>query len=310
VNETFTRRYSTSRRQELARLALGLAALAILSGIWHASRPFLIRALARSSLGLPARDPLLAAAVTDLYPQFPVKLGEPGAFVAAFRLPESAYVVWQPAAETAVLAPFVTRYRPGPCVLADRDLKYLGRIRTNAYGWRGSAVPGRAGTCDVAIDVPVTRDDSPLRWWAVVRLCPAANRIIGAVQVDRSRLQAQKAYAWPVWRDEDHDGRHELVIELRRLQRGPSGLFAWQPPETVAAFATDGPGELLSTRRLPDDGIFALWTPPDGQPLAFSLEEYLDDVVQRNLPAQGLFGGPATRGVLPPDTQPANLGPP
>jgi hypothetical protein len=94
----------------------------------------------------------------------------------------------------------------------------------------------------------------------------------------------------PFWRDEDGDGRQELVFVTRTYIKLPNGDVGLKPPETVAVFAWDRPGGVLRPRLLPPNGSFVSWTPPDGTPVKVAQESQLDPILRKLCPLPDNFG--------------------
>jgi hypothetical protein len=306
MSDVFSRQAGGDRTKGVRRLLVGAALVVVLSITWHGLRPYLVRALARSSIGCPTRTNLVAAGVRDLYPQFPVAEAPHGPKVWSHRGPSHGLVTWQAEPEVEPLKPGdqprIARY-----VLADEKLAYVGSVYSSyppllasPGDWDADGRVEITGSCVSALSA--LGSIGSLNAW-VVRPGAMANEVGGIIVVDTQQWQKQSMHLWPYWRDENADGRAELAFVAWRIGALPGGRTGVLSQETVAVFEWSEPGGILRPRHIPDDGSFLVWTPEDGKPYEFSPDTVVDDVCRELLPIPDDFGQPS---ASQPASQPAS----
>ncbi len=187
LSELLVRRRPSVARADVRRVALAAVVLLVIAGVWRPVRAALIRSVARTSVGLPDRtDFLLAELRRELRDAIPPHvtywLDKPEEYawaIATGGAGANGFIAWLDAPQR----PLDTSVS---VVIADADFEVLGRLRA----------PGLWNICDVA---DLDGDGAPeacLQWWldwrqwptpymyAVVRLRPDHNELVGAMLVD------------------------------------------------------------------------------------------------------------------------------
>lgn len=322
MSDAFSRQAADRRAKEVRRLLAGAGLVVVLSIAWHGLRPYLVRGLARSSGGYAARERLIAAALRDLYPRFPIADRRYGGYVWSFRGPSSGLVIWQTQPETEALETG-QQARPPKYVFVDERLAYIGRVHSAnpplaalPADWDGD------GKFEITMNYsPVvellrtTRTMGPwptrsLRAWALFRPAPTANEVAGIIVVDLQQWQTRNTLMRPQWRDENGDGRAELAFVASKYGTLPGRRMGVLSQETVAVFEWSAPGGVLVPRQIPDDGSFLVWSPEDGRLHEFSPDTVVEDVCRELLPIPNDFGTPSasqpvSQPASEPSTQPA-----
>jgi hypothetical protein len=272
---------------------------------WHGLRPYLVRALARSSVGSPVRTHLIAAAVKDLYPRFPVADSQYGECVWSFRDLSSGLVIWQTQPETEVLKAS-EQPRTARWIFADERLAYIGSVYS--ANWPLATLPGdwdRDASPEIAMHyspdaqafqttrTPGASSTRLLRAWSFFRPASIGNEIAGIIVVDAQQWHKRRTALRTQWRDENGDGRAELAFVVRKIGALPGGGIGTLSEETVAVFEWTEPGGILRPRQIPDDGSFLVWTPEDGKPYEFSPDTVVEDLCRELLPIPDDFGWPS-----------------
>ena len=307
-----------SRRQEIRRIAIAVVLILATSGTWYAVRPFLVCWAARSSVGWltpgfcehPGRHRLLAAALRASNPCVPEDrdlFGEDWSHLDSHCLPRPGWVAWP--------SGFKERRNPDGSYMnyfarfnyADHRLHAKGGIN---WPWLPDAPPGDMdgdGRWELVICDSATEDDEDryVSRGAVVRLGETRNEIAWIGLVDSNLWAKTATRVKPIWRDEDHDGRRELVLVTVVYVVLPGGRGSFQPPKTVAVFEWDSPGGTLVPRHLPDDCGILPWTPPGGRPVPIAPDEELEPVLGDLHPLPEDFGTRWNPPSLPPTSTPA-----
>ncbi len=269
-----------ARPIEYRRIAVVMVAVLLAAAAWHGARGRLLYPAARSSVGCPGREKLLAAALRHADPSFP---DEPQLWNYNLARPE--WIAWSSVRETIPLGDgsWLPKWQ---VKVADRDLALKGVIA----GDRLAAPPADAdgdGSCEVLKEFYPDLDgpQKDLRWWAVVRLGEKENEIVWAGMIDTSVWRSRQARLKPIWRDMDGDGSDELVFITVETMRTPDGGIVFKPPRTIAVFEWTSPGGTLRSRLLPDDCGIRPWKPQGVTPVRVGQASELDPLVRELLPA-------------------------
>jgi hypothetical protein len=285
VSGSLERQQRASRRQDIGRLIVALVLLLAASGVWHAVRPAVTLALARSSIGCYARNGLLAGALEHLYPQYPVAHYEifDNLRLGSYLLRAGSLVVWHSTQAGHVGAPeseVETRVN-----VADDRLRYLGSLRDiEPMGVRPEGFDARGGVTFVAVyeaaEPNAPSSDAGLSL-AVLRFAPPSAEVAGLVVHDGN---------WLDWADTDADGTTEFVLGriVRRRAQSPKRQYQVQ-----AVFKLDDNGVLFPYDVPPDKGV-RFWTPPDGRPVPIPADVSAEEFFRTLAPWPDGFSSPAS----------------
>ncbi|HUU98407.1 MAG TPA: hypothetical protein VM487_21955 [Phycisphaerae bacterium] len=304
MSDIFNRRCRRSPTVAIRAYVVGLAAVLLASVAWHAFHPYVIRALARSSVGCEARVELIAGAIDELYPRQRVRVlgGKP--MLRSYRQGDRGGVSWL--MDWGRLRPDQAAVAPGLAAVGDLDLNYCGRLRSQAMTGDPQALPGdwdQDGSIEVMpFAIAAAERGYWSVYWAVVRLGGKANELVGLVAIGSSTAGGA-IQATPGWPDEHDDGTFEWVFAT--MPR-PSADGTTSCAEAIAIFEWTEPGGVLRPRVLPDDGSMLIWTPASGRPYPFPADKLVDEVCQELLPVPEGFGAaPASQPASAPTSSPA-----
>ncbi len=267
MTDLLQRRPVCSPRRERRVLALAILAVLAASGLWYAIRRPLAFALARSGVGCPGREPFIGAVLPLLYPD--LTDGKTAFIWGSSVLRRGRVVIWQSTAPTN--SSDVRRH------LADRDLHYLGSIRTTAMIY---PCPNGYGDDDgVTLGVIYT---AYRELGNSTQSAPAC----GIVRLRQHRAEVAGVLTGPgvgaTWKDTDNDGAPEITFW--RVVRGAAPRF-----QVVAAVKLDRDSVPLRDS-LPSDGSILAWTPPDGIPVPIPDGVEATEFFQQLLPLPPTFG--------------------
>lgn len=308
-------RRSNSVARDLPRLGVGLLTLLLLSATWYAVRPSLTFALARSSIGCRPRSALFMAVLSRRFPE--LAGGQAGARHAGGSLlfaqgrSTGGLIVWQAYttsdSEASNAARIPTEIRLG---LADERFEPRGHLLVSPYS-EDPIVRPRVGrdAADIAFllqfDWPSAHGSSwhpPFLRFGVVRAPGRQPELTGLVAVNAGTLTDP----WPLWRDDDGDGRAEVLIRASAVTYPRGGGLGHRVEQIIASLELDE-RDVPHLRAPPSSGAILLWTPPDGQPVPIPDDRSADEFFSSLLPIPDDFGlvttQPATGATTAPTSE-------
>ncbi len=281
------------------RLLAAVALLIVASVAWHAARPHVLRACARSSFGLYTRTSLLHAVVSDLHPELPL-VNKSSYSPLSFRGPGGAYLVAD--ANPSGADPRNPGASPDWHVFFDGAFDVRGSLRILGQAWL--APPGDWDN-DGRVETTVwCLQQYPYSLIAVVRLGPTENEVAALIRLDlQALIRASGPQIRPQWQSSDPSALPDLVFLLwpRKSPPTPWPFPFFGPPQTIAVLRWDKPARVLVPVQFPGDGSLVVWTPPDGQPYRFGRDQNANDVFNMLLPPP-----PATQPAPAPATSPTS----
>jgi hypothetical protein len=271
MNCLFHRQSFDSGRMEAKRIFLGLAFVGVTSTVWHVGLPHLVYLLARSSVGCPARGPLIAEALRN----------------EGVSLPDNEYLFnWTYPYRLRNLR---THSLPGPgwvafsrrhwgqddefpdakdLVFCDAQLKPQGFIRSDDLyvsdcPWHELRCPPGDYDADGFLEVLVcypccAHAEGDVLCYAVLRLHDECNEVVWCGGVDWD-VWPGKEQLWPVLRRNERTGLADLAFVDLKVIRHADGSHNVAPPNIVALFEWDAPGGSLRPVLLPDRGGIFYW---------------------------------------------------
>ncbi|UCG33377.1 MAG: hypothetical protein JSU68_01855 [Phycisphaerales bacterium] len=167
---------------------------------------------------------------------------------------------------------------------ADHELTWRGRVRSDR--WLLFAPDDIDGDghwevlwyCDAFDYDPQAPARNKLVLMAVVRLGETSNEVVWAGLTGFDFHPDANTYyrIVPMWRDEDGDGRKELVFVTREATRSQPGF---KKPRTVAVLEWDAARGILRPRGdLKGSGVLP-WEPPEGRSLVVDPDEDLRPIL-------------------------------
>ena len=311
---TLLARHSNCAARDWRRLGIRLVALLLLSAIWYAVRPGLTFALARSSIGCRARGVLFMAVLSRRFPELAgAQIGAPyvgGSLSFTQGRSTGGLIVWQTYAahdpNALNAAQFPTVIRLG---LADEHFEPRGHINVGPWSEEPIVRP-RVGqdANEIAfllkyeyLSAYPSGAQPSLLSLAVVRIPGRQPELTGLVAVHAGTLTAP----WPLWVDEDGDGRQEVIIRASATTFPRGGGPGRRVQQTIAVFDLDS-RDVPHLRVPATNGAVLLWTPPDGQPVPIPEHQSADEFFCSLLPIPDDFGIPASQPATAPITDPTN----
>lgn len=259
---------------ERRRLWRALVLIASTSMVWHVGRPWVIDLSARASVGCPERERLLAAALR----QRGVIADDDALFdddytfdlrgLRSHSLPRPGWIAWfgwerpesrEPYDLGITIANFADdQMRPrGSYAMTPNSVDDYRQLEAPPGDFDGD------GCWEVLVGFNPTKErwQNDLAGYAVLRLREDANEVVWVAVHDRRVLRPTRKGITPTWRDEDGDGRSELVFVLRKSVTFANGERGLAPPDAEAAFGWSGPGGLLVARGVPGNVGITVWSP-------------------------------------------------
>lgn len=271
----------------MRRLAGVVFVLGIASISWRWTVDGLVYYAARSSIGCPGRESLIAAALHHADPSladYPAGWEySPG---WKYNIAQPEWIAWTTRRRDVIPQESGSRHLEWQVMVADSNLVVNGIIAGGNLSLPPEDADGD-GKCEVVMDIVPLRDEGrqDIVWRAVVRVEDDHNEIVWLGLFDPSTWNARRIRLKPIWRDEDGDGKKEFAIITVEFVRTPSG-GAFNAPEVIAVFDWTSPGGVLQTRSLPDDCGIVPWNRETGTPLRIEQGADLDAIVRELLPAE------------------------
>lgn len=280
VTTVLTRDSYDPGRLEIRRLAVAALVLLTAGAAWRWASDGLIYDAARSSIGCPGREDLIAAALRQADPSFP---DEPRSWNYNLARPE--WIAWTSVREI-IPQKGGSQLPKWQVAVADSNLTVKGVVAGGGLTLPPEDADGD-GRCEVVMDIVPSLDDArqDIGWRAVLRLGDDHNELVWLGLCDESNWHARKIRPKPIWRDEEGDGQDELVFITVEFVRTPTGGGAFKPPRVIAVFEWTSPGGILQARSLPDDSGILLWDREKDAPLRVNQDTDLDSLVRELLPA-------------------------
>jgi len=258
--EDVLRRDSYDTRSTERRRILAAAVCCLLGGtVWHLAGESVLRGLARSSVGCPWREELVAWAVFGR---------EASAFEDEFEY-DLRHPSWIAISSTREHDSSLhsASQRDRPIIIVDDEL----RIRGSIAGAKLAVPPDDADgddNCEVVLsyDLRETEEHVNAYRWAVIRIGPQFNEVVWVGLVS-GILQGRSWVVDAAWRGNHAASAHDLTFVSIEVFRTESGKMGFKPAKTVAVFRWDPHDGLLYPRSLPDDGSVVSWTPETGVPV-------------------------------------------
>lgn len=271
-----------TRSAEKWRILVAAACFLVGGTAWHLARDSLLRNLARTSVGCPWREELIAWAVFGR---------EPSAFENELEL---EYDLRRPA-WIALSSPrehesSLHRLNPRdrPIVIVDDELRIRGRIVGPDLALPPVDADGD-DKCEVVIkfDLRDTEERVNAYRWGVIRLGSEFNEVLWVGLVSRV-WHGRPRTVDAAWRDDHGSNTSELVFLTIEIFRTSVGKPAFKPPKTVAVFRWDRLSGMLHPQSLPDDGSVLSWTP--GKAVQVGQDDDIYAVLRDLLPVPEGFG--------------------
>jgi hypothetical protein len=277
MKEFLNRACFDARPKEWCRCAILLVIVLSGSALWYGTRDFVVYQLAKSSTGCPGRNELIVAGLRQC--------GSLGEDDVAHQLNaswvESSWIAWTIMRECEP-AKGAVRFWKSVTVVADLDLIVRGEIEGHSYIFLPPDDRDGDGRCEIVMKMVEAESEASqdLVWWVVARILDGRNEIVWVGLVDEDFWHSRSIRPKPIWRDEDGDGREELVFITVETVRTKNGGIIFKPPEAIAVFEWASSGGILRTKLLSADSHLIPWRPAEPVPLLVEQDADLEQLVR------------------------------